>query len=259
MTQAAWAAALLHPDRSPPPGLHSWNGSDTAQRFAVHRNNVMLSLTDALADEHPVLQALVGDDFFRAMAALYLRGHPPRSPVLLGLGEHLPGFIAGFEPAAGLSWMGDVARLEWLRIRAAHAADAVPLRAPDAAALAVLQTPALAARLQVGLHPSAAVLVSAHAVVSLWAAHQQDDALWSIDLDHAEAALVVRPDADVLVLPLSPGAAALAQALLDRQPLGHAAAAALAQDAGFDLVHGLAVLLQHGAIVQFRLPEDTLP
>lgn len=257
MTQAAFAAALLDPDRPPPPGLRSWNGSDTAQRFAVHRNNVMLSLVDALADEHPVLQTLVGADFFRAMAALYLRCHPPRSPVLLGLGEHLSGFITGFEPAAGLPWLADVARLEWLRIRAAHAADAVPLRTPDAATLAALQDPAQATRLRVGLHPSAAVLASAHAVVSLWAAHQQDDALWSIDLDRPEAALVLRPDADVLVLPLSPGAAALAEALQDGQQLGEAVAAALAADAGFDLVHGLALLLQHGAIVQFNLPEET--
>lgn len=259
MTQATFAAALLDPGRPPPPGLCSWNGSDPAQRFAVHRNNVMLSLIDALADEHPVLQALVGDAFFRAMASAYLRRHPPRSPVLLGLGEGLAGFIAGFEPAADLPYLADIARLEWLRIRAAHAADAAPLRAPDAAVLAALQDPAQAARLRVVLHPSAAVLASAHAVVSLWAAHQQDDALWSVDLSRPEAALVLRPNADVLVLPLPGGAAALAQALRGGQPLGEAAAAALAADAGFDLVHGLVLLLQHGAIVQFHLPEEALP
>lgn len=257
MRQAAFAAALLDPASPPPPGLRSWNGSDPAQRFAVHRNNVMLSLIDALADEHPVLQALVGDDFFRAMAAVYLRRHPPRSAVLLGLGERLPGFLADFEPAAGLPWLADVARLEWLRIRAAHAADAAPLRAPDAVALAALQDPALAARLRVRLHPSAAVLVSAHAVVSLWAAHQHDSAPWPDDLARPEAALVLRPDADVLLLPLPPGAAALAQALLDGWPLGDAAASALAADAGFDLVHGLVLLLQHGAVLQFHLSEET--
>lgn len=259
MTQATFAAALLDPDRPPPPGLRSWNGSDPAQRFAVHRNNVMLSLVDALADEHPVTQALVGADFFRAMAAVYLRCHPPRSPVLLGLGDRLPDFIRCFEPAAGLPWLADVARLEWLRIRAAHAADAVPLRLPDAATLAALQDPAQAPRLRVRLHPSAAVLGSAHAVVSLWAAHQLDEALWAVDLHRPEAALVLRPDAEVLVLPLLPGAAALAQALLDGRPLGDAAATALAADAAFDLVHGLALLLQHGAIVQFHLPEEASP
>jgi hypothetical protein len=256
MTHADFAAALLDADRPPPPGLRSWNGSDPAQRFAVHRNNTLLSLIDALADEHPVLQVLVGEAFFRAMAAVYLRRHPPRNPVLLGLGEHLPSFLADFSPAAGLPWLADVARLEWLRIRAAHAADAVPLRAPDAAVLAALQDPAQAPRLRVGLHPSAAVLVSAHAVVSLWAAHQQDDPAWSIDLDCPEAALVLRPDAEVLVLPLPPATAALAQALLQGRPLGDAAAAALAADAGFDLVHALVLLLQHGAVVHFQRPEE---
>lgn len=263
MTQAAaqarFAAALLDPGCPPPPGLRSWNGSDPAQRFAVHRNNVLLSLVDALADEHPVLQSLVGEDFFRAMAAVYLRRHPPRSPVLLGLGADLPGFIAGFEPAADLPYLADVARLEWLRIRAAHAADTVPLRAPDAAALAALQDPAQAPRLRVRLHPSAAVLVSAHAVVSLWAAHQHDDASWPTDLAQPEAALVLRPALDVLVLPLPPGAAPFVQALQAGQPLGEATAAATAAAPGFDLVAALALLLQHGAVVAFHLSEETLP
>lgn len=257
--QAAVAAALLDADRPPPPGLRTWNGSDVAQRFAVHRNNVLLSLVDALAEDFPVVQALVGEDFFRALAAVFVRSRPPRSPVLSGWGEGLAGFIAGFAPAASLPYLADIARLEWLRIRAAHAADAQPLHAPDAAALAALQDAAQAARLRGRLHPSAAVLVSPHAVVSLWAAHQQQDPLWTIDLHRPEAALVLRPGDEVLVLPMTAGAAALAQALLDHQPLGEAAAAALAADAGFDLVHGLALLLQHGAVVQFHLPKETLP
>ena len=48
-TQTAFAAALLDPDLPPPDRLIAWNGSDPARRFAVYRNNVVVSLVDALA------------------------------------------------------------------------------------------------------------------------------------------------------------------------------------------------------------------
>lgn len=67
-SQSAFAAALLNPDLPCPGGLSTWNGSAPATRFAVYRNNVTVSLVDALADTFPVLQALVGEEFFRAMA-----------------------------------------------------------------------------------------------------------------------------------------------------------------------------------------------
>lgn len=42
--------ALLEPHSPPPVGLTVWNGSDPAVRFAVYRNNIMASLTEALAE-----------------------------------------------------------------------------------------------------------------------------------------------------------------------------------------------------------------
>ena len=72
-SQAAFAAALLYPARPCPPGLHAWNGSDPAARLAVYRNNVVSSLIDALADTFPVVQQLVGEEFFRAMAGVFAR------------------------------------------------------------------------------------------------------------------------------------------------------------------------------------------
>ena len=88
--------ALLEPHSPPPVGLTVWNGSDPAVRFAVYRNNIMASLTEALAENCPVLQRQVGDEFFRAMVAEFIRQHPPSSPVLAGYGHALPAWIASF-------------------------------------------------------------------------------------------------------------------------------------------------------------------
>jgi hypothetical protein len=45
-----FAAALLDPEHPLPAGLVTRNGTDPATRFAVYRNNVVVSLVTALAD-----------------------------------------------------------------------------------------------------------------------------------------------------------------------------------------------------------------
>ncbi|MBP0650496.1 putative DNA-binding domain-containing protein, partial [Mycobacterium tuberculosis] len=64
--QAAIAAALVAPDRPVPAGLEGRDGRPAGRRFAVYRNNVVVSLIDALAARFPVVAMLVGDAFFRA-------------------------------------------------------------------------------------------------------------------------------------------------------------------------------------------------
>jgi len=173
---AAFAEALLARDFDCPPGLRTWNGSDPGTRFAVYRNNLIVSLVDALADTYPVVQEMVGVEFFRAMAREFVRVQPPASPVLAHYGAGFAEFIEDFPPAADLPYLPDLARLELMRVEVYHAAD---------------DTPALR------------LLHSRHAVASLWAAHQADDvdaALALVDPAVAEIALVLRSGLDVLVL-----------------------------------------------------------
>ena len=125
--QARFATALLDPSLDCPVGLRTWNGSDPLRRLAVHRNNVVGSLIDALADTFAVTQQLVGTDFFRAMAAVFVRQHPPRSRILAHYGDDFAAFIAGFAPVAALPYLADMARLEFARVQACHAAEAEPI------------------------------------------------------------------------------------------------------------------------------------
>jgi len=126
-TQHAFASALLDPARPVPSGLATWNGSDPVARFAVYRNNVVVSLVAALADTFPVVRELVGEEFFTAMARLYVAEQPPLSPVLAHYGDGFADWVVQFEPAAAVPCLADMARLERARVRAYHAADA-PVR-----------------------------------------------------------------------------------------------------------------------------------
>ena len=254
--RAAFAAALLEPAHPGPAGLRTWNGSDPQARLAVYRNNVVSSLVDALADTFPVVQLLVGEAFFRAMAATFVRRSPPRSCVLATYGEHLPDFIDTFEPARSLPYLADMARLEFARVRAWHAADA-PVAAAEALAQALGWGDRLA-EVRLKLHPAVSLVASRHAVVSLWAAHQGDaaqiEAMPAIDVDRPETALVLRTGLDVLVLPMPPGAAAFVQAAGVGVGLGEAAARGMKYDAAFDLAATLSMLITHGALSALQVP-----
>lgn len=252
--QAGFAQALLDPDLPCPPGLRAWNGSDPARRLAVYRNNVVSSLIDALADSFAVTQQLVGEAFFRAMAGEFVRRHPPRSRILALYGDAFAGFIARFAPAAGLPYLADVARLEFARQQACHAADAQPM-AEDALAQA-LAAPESLADLRFEWHPALQAIESAYAIVSLWAAHQSEGEIPALAVDHPEQALVLRDGLDVLVLPVDPGTARFVERTLAGEAFGAAAAQAADADPAFDLGAALALLVRHGALVALHARQS---
>ena len=57
---------------------------------------------------------------------LFIARHPPQSPALVEFGGAFALFLAAFEPAGSLSYLTDIARMEWARHAAYHAADAAP-------------------------------------------------------------------------------------------------------------------------------------
>ena len=244
--QRCFAEALLDPEQACPPGLITWNASDPARRFAVYRNNVIVSLVDALADTFAVTQDLVGEAFFRAMARVFAYANPPTSRLLVFYGETFPDFIERFPPAASLPYLADVARLEFLRLRAYHAADVAPVRREDI--VAVLADQEKLPDLGLALHPSLAVLDSAAAVVALWAAHQGIGALATLVPDVPETALIVRDGLDVEVMSIPRASGVFIKAVKRGATLGDAMALAQRSDPDFDATLPLALLIQKSAI-----------
>lgn len=240
--QTAFAQALLDPELACPSGLKTWNGSDPETRFAVYRNNVVVSLIDALADTFPVVQELVGEEFFRAMAGVFVRAQPPRSRLMAYYGESFADFVASFAPAALLPYLADVARLETAWVQAYHAADVQPLE-PEALP-AALADPRQLVSLRLSLHPSVQVIESAFAIFSLWAAHQGALSISSVDPALAQTVLVFRNGLDVETLELAAGAGQFVKALRRGEALLAAAQAASSADEAFDLADTLALMIR---------------
>lgn len=247
--QDQFAAALGDPTRPPPAPLRGRGAERPDKRFAVYRNNVYVSLVEAIGATYGVVARLVGEPFFRAMARAYVAAELPRSPVLLEYGAGFPDFIAAFEPAASLPYLADVARLEWAWHEAYHAADAEPL---GAAAFAALDPPRLG-ELRVRLHPALHLLRSPWPVFSIWRTNRFDPEVVPLPPDAGpEAVAVTRPRLEVLAAPLAIGIYPFLAELARGAALGQAVAAALRQSPDFDLVAALNWLFACGAIVGFR-------
>lgn len=237
--QTAFAQAVLDPAAPVPEGVIDPLGRPAPRRFDVYRNNVAASLVAALEDGFPVVQKLVGEAFFKAMALVYLREEPPDSPVLMGYGAGFPAFLERFPPVAHLGYLPDVARLDLALRESYHAADAEPV---PIEVLARLGSEALLAR-RVRLAPSLRLLRSRWPVQSIWCANREDG---PPPVTEPQDVLVLRPVFDPRPHRLGPGQGQVIAALLAGESLGAALEASPACDAGALLT----VLMQNRAIVE---------
>src|SRR3974390_1333710 len=109
---AAFAQGLTDPARATPADVVGPRGKAAIKRYNVYRNNVTVSLIDALAATYPAVQRITGVDFFRAMARFHVRATPPTSPLLFEYGRDFPAFIEGYEHAQDMPWLPEPARID---------------------------------------------------------------------------------------------------------------------------------------------------
>lgn len=240
---ARFAAGLLDPEHAAPDCVSGPNGKAAHKRYAVYRNNVTVSLIDALAAIFPATQRITGPDFFRAMARFHIGATPPTSPLLFAYGDDFPEFIARYEHARFMPWLPDVARIERAWLDAYHAADAPPLKEE----LLASTEPSRLAEAVFIPHPAARIVRSQFPAVTIFAANRGNAPVGPIATTEAEDALVTRPGLDVLVRRLPPGGAIFLAALASGATLGAATDSALREEATFDLATNIAGMLEAGA------------
>ncbi|PTY37751.1 hypothetical protein BGP77_14820 [Saccharospirillum sp. MSK14-1] len=241
--QAEFADALLRRQANEPDHLKRWDDGATAHRFGVYRNNFSVSLIDALQDIFPVVCALTGVDFFRALAREYVYQHPPNSPVLVFYGEQFADFIDAFEPARALPYLADVARLERRWLNTYHSADCQAVSIEQLSAL--LHQPQQLEQAKLTIAPACQWLASDYAVGSIWRAHQpnSDVTLQDVVLNRAETVLLTRPALEVQLHTIESDAGIF----LDRLRQGCVFSEAI-EGLEFNLVSLLQILVQQSAL-----------
>jgi hypothetical protein len=199
----SFAKALLDRRTAAPSELTGSPSPATTSRYNIYRNNVMVSLTDALAAIYPAVQRITGREFFRAMARCHIRITPPTSPMLFEYGRDFPAFIETYEHVQDIPWLADTARIEREWLDAYHASDVAPL-SPDAfAGIPPEQLPDIV----FAPHPAARVVRSVYPAVSIFAANRLEGPVTPIHSSAAEDALITRPGMEVVMRLLPAGGA----------------------------------------------------
>lgn len=139
---------------------------DPARRLNIYRNNTRSSLTATLKAVFPVTVRLIDERYFNYLADCFIRSNPPKEPRLSRYGADFPAFLAGFEGTAGMPFVSETARLEWL---IAEALDA-PLQRP--CRLIELYDGLSNGSIGLILQPSLRLLLCRWPALSIWAAHQ---------------------------------------------------------------------------------------
>ncbi len=245
MSQSDFSKALLDDEQPTPEGLIDPKGRPAGKRFDVYRNNVVLSLSDALSDAYPVVEKLVGEKFYQAMAGVFVRMYPPKTPILSDFAPEFPDFLASFPPVAKLTYLPDVARLERARTQAYHALDATPIGGGALAAL----TPEQMSDAKLRLHPSLHIISSPFPVFAIW--RQNSDAPETPIPKHGQDVLIARPKDMVEMRTLPPGAADFLRALHSGRTLGQTIEFC-EKIHGFDLTENIGGLFESNLLIKIE-------
>ncbi|OSQ47847.1 HvfC/BufC N-terminal domain-containing protein [Marivita geojedonensis] len=236
--QTAFHSGLLNPAAPVPDGLTDAQARPAGWRYGVYRNNVTVSLREALAEGFPSLVGLIGRENFDHVARAYLRQSPPTSPLMMHYGAGLPEFVASLDQLKHLPYLADVARIDVAMRQSYHAADSTGI---DATALQTPDEEALLAT-RFDFAPSMILLRSQWPIGTIWRYTLRGGDKPS---GQAEDVLILRAEYDPKPFVLGPGAGDVMQALQNGASFGTAI------DQGgeaFDLAALLNLLLSQQAI-----------
>ncbi|MGH8569008.1 MAG: HvfC/BufC family peptide modification chaperone, partial [Gammaproteobacteria bacterium] len=180
---------------------------------------------EALRASYPIIDRLVGERFFDHAAARYIRDYPPGSGNLHDFGGQFAELLAACPGASLLSYLADVARLEWACQEVYHAAEPARLKL---AALAEVP-PDRYHELRFQLNPAGRLLASDYPILRIWQVHQpeyQGETTVDLSLGGIQL-LVIRRALEIEFEPLSQGEYALLKALREGRTLGDACGLAL--------------------------------
>lgn len=188
--QDTFIAGLRDPDLPRPDGLTDGVGRPAGRRYDVYRNNVAVSLREALETGFPAVAKLIGAQNFANVAGLYVQAHPPSSPLMMHYGSAFPAFLGTVPQLQTVGYLADVARLELAMRQAYHAADAQPMNPAD---LQDLDEDALMF-CRLGVAPALRILQSPWPVLSIYNYTLLPDQ--PKPSAQAETVLILRPEFD---------------------------------------------------------------
>jgi hypothetical protein len=229
------------------------NAIPSATRVKVYENNLRETYRKTLRSGYPVVERLVGERCFSALAGVYAANYPSTSGDLQNFGTQFAQFLEQQYGASAFSYLSDVARLERAIDDVLSEAQSEPL---EIQALGSIE-PGDLSRLRFGFAGALRLIGSDYPVLSIWQANQPGREA-DVDLNNAAQWLAVRRRGDEAELHrLDRDAFDLATKLREGKDLG-AACEELASEAGsdFDLANALGGLLRAGCLASLSVTAN---
>ena len=252
--QTEFAAAVLEGiDEYRDYGIEA-SGLSAARRLQVYKNNLYISLTDALIAIYSVTHRLVGDDFFRHIAMQYIPMQPSKSGNLHEFGERFPQYLRSLQAIMSLPYLPDVAELEWVYHRVFHSAHAEPLQVEELQKLPAQYHDDLYFK----LHPACQLIKSDYPILEIWLSNQgnyEGDGLISLEKGSVSLA-VVRPELEIEFQSLSAGDFVLLNEINNGSAFFIACEHAVQVEPDMDVAQCLYRHIQRKTIVDYFVKEE---
>ena len=224
-------------------------GLPAETRARIYRNNIFANLREALRAVYPVIERLIGKEFFDHAANEYIRQYPSSSGDINRYGHKFAEFLSRFPGARELAYLPDTARLEWAYHRVFHAADHASLSVQRLAHV----NPESYAKLCFKIHPASALLESSYPVHRIWEVNQpeyQGDQTVDLSLGGVKL-LLIRCGYTIEMHPMGTAEFTLFRGLAEQKTIGQSFEEAVRIEPAFDLNAFLRKHITHGTLVDF--------
>jgi hypothetical protein len=242
--QVAFCGSITGPASNDLLSLIVGDGFAPDERFSIYRNNVLFRLSETLREAFPVVRRIVGSQFFDYAAHTFIERHLPSEACLATYGTEFPAFLESFSAVSQLSYLPDVARLEWAISQVVRAAPEVRL---PIGVLRDLRGDPASVRLR--LTPCVQYLASAFRIDQIWIAHQEHGDLGNWHIDSGVANLSIHACESLRLNILPQGTWEFRSHLAAGDTLGRATSVALDVDPEFDISLALASLFEEQLVV----------
>lgn len=242
--------ALFDANLDIPDGIIGPDGQAAPVRFGVYRNNVIVSLIEAMKDAYPSTLSILEDENFSRIARNYIAIHPPKSPMMQEFGNQFAHFLQEFEPLKSSPFLVDLASAERAWLVAYHAEDQ-PVVAPEALGAV---PPEIVMDVTFEKQAASWICASQFPLFDLYC--RRDDASADIDLTQSQNVLIARPQTEVIVRHVGAGDCRFFEQIFSRATLGEAIGAAMKMETEFDPANAIGILLESGCCSKLLQPKS---
>ncbi len=205
----------------------------SAERLKIYHNNIVGGLTEILREHYPLCEDLIGEEYFKELCRAFIFKNPPISGCMILYGIGLDDFIKTYTKAKDLTYLSDIAKLEWALHHAYYAEDDSPVTAEFLSQI----PPDKLAGLNLPLRKSATLISSAHPLTEIrdFCSYNPDGKELDITTKGILYFLVSRNiDMEVQITPLKECEYTILQELNNSRLLGEAVSYILERHHNFD-------------------------